>query len=124
MRLPMCSTFVSCRLGSRGVDIHVTDGGSDCFLTPSWKELQRFDYRRGCLVGNLASEITNATPALKKRVAEQLDEATRHVSVVIEQGQRAGDIQADIPPMDLARFLLNSLYGAIVRSRPRRPNAP
>ena len=32
------------------------------------KELQRFDYLRGCLVGNFASEITDAKPALKKRV--------------------------------------------------------
>jgi hypothetical protein len=51
------------------------------FSRTTLKELQRFDYRRGYLVGNLASEITNATPALKKRVAEHLDDATRHISV-------------------------------------------
>ena len=39
------------------------------------------------------------------------------MSVVIEQGQRAGEIRADIAPLDLARFLLNSLYGAILRSK-------
>ena len=37
----------------------------------------------------------------------------------------AGEVPADIPSMDLARFLLNSLYGAVFRSKqPRRPNAP
>jgi hypothetical protein len=77
------------------------------------------------LVGNLASEIANATPAVKKRVAEHLDDTTRHISVVMEQEQKAGDIQADIRPMDLAGFLPNSLYGAVFRSKqPRRPNAP
>jgi TetR/AcrR family transcriptional repressor of nem operon len=81
------------------------------------QELQRFEYLRGCLVGNFASEITNATPALKKRVAEHLDDATWRMRVVIEQGQKAGEIKTDIPPMDLARFLLNSLYGAILRSK-------
>jgi TetR/AcrR family transcriptional repressor of nem operon len=88
------------------------------------KELQRFDYRRGCLVGNFASEITDATPVLKKRVAEHLDEATRRISIVIEQGQKAGDIRADIPSMDLARFMLNSLYGAIVRSKTETTDRP
>jgi TetR/AcrR family transcriptional repressor of nem operon len=88
------------------------------------KELQRFEYLRGCLVGNFASEITNATPALKKRVAEHLDEATWRMGVVIEQGQKAGEIQADIPPMDLARFLLNSLYGAIFRSKTETTDRP
>jgi len=62
---------------------------------------------------------------VKKRVAEHLDDTTRHISVVMEQEQKAGDIQADIPPMDLAGFLPNSLYGAVFRSKqPRRPNAP
>jgi len=28
----------------------------------------------------------------------------------------AGEMPADIPSMDLARFLLNSLYGSILRS--------
>jgi len=28
----------------------------------------------------------------------------------------AGEVPADIPSMDLARFLLNSLYGSILRS--------
>jgi TetR/AcrR family transcriptional repressor of nem operon len=88
------------------------------------KELQQFEYRRGCLVGNFASEITNATPALKQRVTEHLDDATSRMSVVIEQGQKAGDIKADIPSMDLARFLLNSLYGAILRSKTETTDRP
>jgi hypothetical protein len=47
------------------------------------KELKRFDGLRDCLV---ASEITNATPALTKRVAEHLDDPTWRMSVVIEPG--------------------------------------
>jgi TetR/AcrR family transcriptional repressor of nem operon len=94
------------------------------FFHATSKELQRFDYLRGCLVGNFASEVTNATPALKKRVAEHLDDATRRISVVVGQGQKAGEIKADIPPMDLARFLLNSLYGAIFRSKTETTERP
>jgi hypothetical protein len=53
-----------------------------------------------------------------------LDDATSRISVVIEQGQKAGDIKANIPPMDLARFLLNSLYGAIFRSKTETTERP
>ena len=56
--------------------------------------------------------------------AEHLDDATRRMSVVIEQGQKAGEIKADIPPMDLARFLLNSLYGAILVSKAETTDRP
>ena len=47
------------------------------------KEMQRYEYVRGCLVGNFASEITNATPVLKKRITEHLDEATRRIAAVV-----------------------------------------
>ena len=74
---------------------------ADIFQAVS-NELQPFEYRRGCLVGNFASEITDATPALKTRVAEHLDDATSRMSVVIEQGQKAGEIRGDIPPISRA----------------------
>jgi len=61
------------------------------------KELKRFDDLRDCLV---ASEITNATPALTKRVAEHLDDPTWRMSVVIEPGQNAGEMKAETPRMD------------------------
>jgi hypothetical protein len=36
-------------------------------------------------------------------VAEHLDEAARRMSVVVEQGQKAGEITSDVAAMDLAR---------------------
>jgi TetR/AcrR family transcriptional repressor of nem operon len=84
----------------------------------------RHGYVRGCLVGNFASEITNATPALKRRVAELLDEATRRIAVVVSQAQQMGEIDPGVPTMDLSRFILNSLYGAIFRSKTDRTQRP
>jgi TetR/AcrR family transcriptional repressor of nem operon len=88
------------------------------------KEMRRYQYVRGCLVGNFASEITNATPALKKRVAEHLDEATRRIAVVVLQAQQAGEMDPALPTMDLSRFILNSLYGAIFRSKTDETDRP
>lgn len=88
------------------------------------KEMRRYKYVRGCIVGNFASEITNATPALKNRVTEHLDEATRRIAVVISQAQEAKEIDPGLPTMDLARFILNSLYGAIFRSKTDQTDRP
>lgn len=88
------------------------------------KEMQRYGYVRGCLVGNFASEITNATPELQKRITELLDEATRRIAVVVSQAQKAGELDPDVPTMDLSRFILNSLYGAIFRSKTDRTERP
>ena len=79
------------------------------YLRLTLKEMQRYQYVRGCLVGNFASEITNATPALKKRITEHLDKATRRIAVVVSQAQAAGEMDPGVPTMDLSRFILNSL---------------
>jgi TetR/AcrR family transcriptional repressor of nem operon len=88
------------------------------------KEIQRYEYVRGCLVGNFASEITEATPALKKRITQHLDEATRRIAVVVSQAQEAGEIDPGVPSVDLSRFILNSLYGAIFRSKTEQTERP
>ncbi len=88
------------------------------------KEMQRYEYVRGCLVGNFASEITNATPVLKKRISEHLDEATRRIAAVVSQAQEIGEIDPGVSTMDLSRFILNSLYGAIFRSKTDRTERP
>jgi TetR/AcrR family transcriptional regulator, transcriptional repressor for nem operon len=94
------------------------------YLRLTLKEMQRYGYIRGCLVGNFASEITNATPALKKRVSELLDEATRRIAVVVSQAQEAGELDPAVRTLDLSRFILNSLYGAIFRSKTDRSERP
>jgi TetR/AcrR family transcriptional repressor of nem operon len=86
--------------------------------------MQRYGYVRGCLVGNFASEIAKATPALKKRVTELLDEATGRIALVVSQAQEAREIDPRVPTMDLSRFILNSLYGAIFRSKTDRTERP
>ena len=88
------------------------------------RELQRYEYTRGCLVGNFASEITNGTPALKNRIDEHLEEATRRIAVVVTQAQKAGEMDATLPTLDLSRFILDSLYGAILRSKTTRTERP
>ena len=88
------------------------------------KQMQRYDYLRGCMVGTFALEFTDATPALRKRVSEHLHEATDRVSLVVSQAQKAGEIEPSLPTAELSRFLLNSLYGAILRTRTDRSEQP
>src|SRR6202161_100683 len=88
------------------------------------REMQRHEYSRGCLVGNFASEITNATPALKTRIGEHLDEATRRIATVIGQAQEAGELDRTVLTLDVSRFILDALYGAIYRSKTDRTERP
>jgi len=60
----------------------------------------------------------------KKRVTELLDEAAGRIALVVSQAQEAREIDPGVPTMDLSRFILNSLYGAIFRSKTDRTERP
>lgn len=77
----------------------------------------RIGYAKGCLVGNLAAEVTPATPVLREAIATTLTGWTARLAAVIREGQRAGAFDATQDPDRLARFLLDGWQGAVVRMK-------
>jgi len=83
-----------------------------------------FGYDKGCLLGNLAAEASNNMPLLRKALGESLARWTAAVASVIREGQAQGAVAAEVNPEELARFLVNSWEGAVVRMKvvnSRRP---
>jgi TetR/AcrR family transcriptional repressor of nem operon len=83
-----------------------------------------FGYDKGCLLGNLAAEASDGMPLLRKALGESLARWTAAVAGVIKEGQGTGAIAAEFHAEELARFLVNSWEGAVVRMKivnSRRP---
>jgi TetR/AcrR family transcriptional regulator, transcriptional repressor for nem operon len=83
-----------------------------------------FGYDKGCLLGNLAAEASDGMPLLRKALGESLARWTAAVAAVIKEGQAQGTIASEIDAEELARFLVNSWEGAVVRMKivnSRRP---
>ena len=83
-----------------------------------------FGYDKGCLLGNLAAEASDGMPLLRKALGESLARWTAAVAAVIKEGQAQDVIASEIDAEELARFLVNSWEGAVVRMKivnSRRP---
>ncbi len=76
-----------------------------------------FGYDKGCLLGNLAAEASDGMPLLRKALGESLARWTAAVAGVIKEGQGTGAIAPEIHAEELARFLVNSWEGAVVRMK-------
>lgn len=76
-----------------------------------------FGYSKGCLIGNLAAESTDGAPLIRKAIADSLTSWTKHVADTIRDGQSDDTVTADMDADQLARFLINSWEGAIVRMK-------
>ena len=76
-----------------------------------------FGYGTGCLIGNFAAEASDNMPLMRKALAQSLSRWTEAVAAVIREGQADGSIAAELEPKEIARFLINSWEGAVVRMK-------
>ncbi len=76
-----------------------------------------FGYDKGCLIGNLAAETSDNMPLIRKALAQSLARWTELVAATIREGQSDGSIAANLNAQEVARFLVNSWEGAVVRMK-------
>ena len=77
----------------------------------------RFGYGKGCLIGNIAAEASDNMPTVRKALARGLADWTASVAGVIREGQADGSIEAGLEAEAVARFLINSWEGAVIRMK-------
>lgn len=74
-------------------------------------------FASGCLVGNLSAELSDQSTLIAERLSIVFDGWTRAMEACLREGQAAAEVRADLDPAMAARFLVNSLQGAILRAR-------
>lgn len=84
------------------------------FLASRYKGL---GYDKGCLLGNLAAETSDNMPLVRKALGQTLARWTDTVAAVIREGIAGGSLSPELDPEELARFLINSWEGAVVRMK-------
>ncbi|TDK31879.1 TetR family transcriptional regulator [Rhizobium deserti] len=81
-------------------------------------------FGKGCLIGNLSAESSDDVPLLREALKDSLSTWADLLSSVIVEGQAVGEIKLGLEPGAMARFLINSWEGAVLRMKitnDRRP---
>lgn len=76
--------------------------------------MQRFGFRRGCLVGNLGQEMAGLEDRFRVGLLAVLDGWRQRFADCIAEAQAAGEITCTLPPADLARFFWSAWEGAVL----------
>ena len=84
---------------------------------------QSADFKRGCLLGNLSAEVADHSTLIRQSIAERLDGWSGFFEACLAEAQARGDIDARLAPAVLARFILNSWEGALLRMRAEHSDA-
>jgi TetR/AcrR family transcriptional repressor of nem operon len=81
------------------------------------------DYARGCLIGNISAEVSAVSEQTRAKLAALMGEWSESLARCIEDGQRDGSIRRDAAAAVLARLLLDSWQGALLRAKVERAPA-
>jgi TetR/AcrR family transcriptional repressor of nem operon len=86
--------------------------------------LRKDDMRRGCLYGNLSAEASEASDAIRFRVASVFAENQASVAYCLEAAIEAGELPLKTDVQELAGFIVSSLQGAILVAKSQRSPIP
>jgi TetR/AcrR family transcriptional regulator, transcriptional repressor for nem operon len=75
------------------------------------------EFSRGCLVGNMGTELADHSPAIRDEVAESLDAWSVRTADLVRAAQAAGEIDARLDADVLGRFIVNAWEGAVTRTK-------
>jgi TetR/AcrR family transcriptional repressor of nem operon len=80
--------------------------------------------RKGCLLGNFATELAPHSTEIAKAVTDALDNWSAAVAQALGQAQEAGQVSTDADVDALARYLVDGYEGAAARAKLIGDRAP
>ncbi|MFU2317734.1 acrylate utilization transcriptional regulator AcuR [Rahnella sp. PCH160] len=94
------------------------------FVEHAGQGMARFEFRRGCLVGNLLQESPLLPENFPEKLKAILQEWESRVARCLEEAQRAGDMDCVTPPAQLAEIFWSGWEGAVMRAKLFRSAEP
>lgn len=74
-------------------------------------------YCKGCLIGNLATEMADASPEVRGALADAMQQWSSGVAELLRQAQKEGALARHHHPETLGRFIVNAWQGVVARAK-------
>ncbi len=94
------------------------------FVENAKRGMTKFEFRRGCLIGNLGQELASLDNEFRERLEAVLVSWEHRVAACLQEAVEVGEISAGSDALALSRFFWIGWEGAILRSKLTRSLAP
>jgi TetR/AcrR family transcriptional regulator, transcriptional repressor for nem operon len=96
----------------------------EAFCEEAERGMQRFDFRRGCLVGNLGQEMGALPESFQAQLTDVLLDWQARFERCLEEAKAAGEISRDADCARWAAFFWIGWEGAVLRAKLERNREP
>jgi len=87
-------------------------------------ELEKAEYKGGCLLGNLMGEIGDTSDLCQKSLHSAINRYRDVLQSGLAKAQRHGTVRADKAAKDMADLLVNAWQGALLSMKIEKSSAP
>jgi TetR/AcrR family transcriptional repressor of nem operon len=94
------------------------------YFNESIAELERTDFKGGCLLGNLIGEIGDSSEVCRVALQTTLNRYRDVLQLGISLAQQQGTIRTDKSAREMADLLVNTWQGALLRMKVEQSTAP
>ncbi len=94
------------------------------FVDDARDGMARYEYGRGCLIGNLGQEMGALPESFRARLRATFDDWQRRLADCLVAAQQAGELADAADPAALAAFFWIGWEGAVLRAKLERSDAP
>jgi TetR/AcrR family transcriptional repressor of nem operon len=96
----------------------------EAFFDDRIEAFRSAQYVRGCLMGNFSAEAADHSALIREVLTRHFDAWCDLLEACIAEAQKQGEIGDQFPASLLAKFLLNSWEGALLRMRAEKSDGP
>jgi TetR/AcrR family transcriptional repressor of nem operon len=82
------------------------------------------DFTRGCLIGNMGTEVADSSEAIRIETAATLERWSGRLAALIRSAQDVGEMDSRRDADLLGRFVVNAWEGAITRAKVVKSDEP
>lgn len=94
------------------------------YFNESIAELERTQFKGGCLLGNLMGEIGDSSEICRIALQETLNRYRDVLQAGLSKAQQQGTIRTDKTAREMADLLINTWQGALLRMKVEQSSAP
>lgn len=79
---------------------------------------------KGCLIGNLALEMSDQSEAFRQRLEDALQRWIGSIAAILEEARKEGALHIDVESVVLAENIVASFEGALLRAKVKKSVEP
>jgi len=94
------------------------------FVEEACYGMQKYEFRRGCLIGNLGQELNSLPPAFRMQLEEVFQAWQAQLSQLLSEAQQLGELSLESDVDALSAFFWVGWEGAILKAKLMRSTQP